>query len=232
LFPALPGRDLGSFEVRAHHAQQVGAFLARFHAGLRSFRRRRRNPYGLPVVRGWLRELRHDDTIAPLAKQLAVTLDDLRRRRRPLPAGLVHGDLFVDNTKWEGHDDDARLVAVFDWEMAGRDHLLLDVAITLCAWAFRRDGEQLVLVDDVAAALVESYQRVRPFAPSERRGLFTELRLAALRFTTSRLRDFETPRKGDVAERRYLDYRDFLSRLHLFEGAGERTTLRRLGLRP
>jgi Ser/Thr protein kinase RdoA (MazF antagonist) len=89
----------------------------------------------------------------------------------------------------------------------------------------------MVLVDDVAAALVEAYRRARPWRDSEHRGFFTELRLACLRFTASRLRDFETPRRG-AADRRYLDYRDFLDRLRCIEGAGEATTLRRLGLRP
>ncbi|MBM4281409.1 MAG: hypothetical protein FJ137_11845 [Deltaproteobacteria bacterium] len=231
LFPALPGRDLGIFEVAPAHAAQVGRFLARAHVGLRRFRRRRRNPYDAAVVAGWLTDLLRVDETAAIARPLCATMADVQRRRRPLPAGLVHGDLFVDNTKWEGGADAPRLVAVFDWEMAGRDHLALDLAIAVCAWAFARRGERLELRDDVAAALVDAYQRVRPLAASERRGLFTELRLAALRFTASRLRAFETPRR-DAVERRYLDYRDFLARLHLLQGDGERTTLRRLGLRP
>jgi homoserine kinase type II len=231
LFPALPGRDLGPFEVTGHHAAQVGRFLGEAHVGLRQFPRRRRNPYGAAVVDGWLRELLRFDETATIATALGTTMRDLHRRRRLLPAGLVHGDLFIDNTKWEGTGDAARLVAVFDWEMAGRDHLALDLAIVVCAWAFRRYDDRLDLDDDVATALVAAYQRVRPLCPSERRGLFTELRLAALRFTTSRLRAFETPRRG-AADRRYLDYRDFLGRLHCFEGWGERGTLRRLGLHP
>jgi homoserine kinase type II len=230
LFPALPGRDLGVFEVTPAHGAQVGSFLASVHRGLRGFHRRRRNPYAAPIVDGWLRELERHAGVAPVAARLRSSMADARRRRRLLPTGLVHGDLFVDNTKWEGSGVAARLVAVFDWEMAGRDHFALDLAIVLCAWAFQRRDDRMVLVDDVAATVVDAYQRVRPLADSERRGLFTELRLAALRFTSSRLRDFETPRLGDNAERKYLDYRDFLARLDLFEQEGERATLRRLGL--
>jgi homoserine kinase type II len=231
LFPALPGRDLGVFEVTPAHGAQVGAFLARVHTGLRAFHRRSRNPYAVPVVDGWLVELLRYASTADVAARLRRSMSDARARRRLLPAGLVHGDLFVDNTKWEGTGSDARLVAVFDWEMAGRDHLALDLAIVLCAWAFQRRDDAMVLKDDVAAAIVAGYERVRPLAPSERRGFFTELRLAALRFASSRLRAFETPGKGDNVERKYLDYRDFLARLDLFEGLGERATLQRIGLR-
>jgi homoserine kinase type II len=231
LFPALPGRDLGAFEVTPQHAGQVGRFLATAHLGLRRFPRRRRNPYAPTVVYGWLDELCRLDATRDVAVPLRATMADLRRRRRLLPAGLIHGDLFIDNTKWEGTGADARLAAVFDWEMAGRDHLALDLAITLCAWCFQRRDGAMVLLDDVAAALTDAYRRVRPLRDSERRGFFTELRLACLRFTASRLRDFETPRHG-AADRRYLDYRDFLDRLRCVEGDGDATTLRRLGLRP
>ncbi len=240
-FKALPGRDLGVFEVTPAHTLQVGAALARCHRALRAFRRRRRNPFGLPVVESWLSSLRRtlgsviDSPLGAVIERLTQVVNRVRRRRRPLPLGLVHGDLFVDNTKWH----DAHLRAIFDWEMAGRDHLALDVAIAVCAWSFGRVGEQMVLSDDSAAALVEGYQGVRPFSPSERRGFFTELQLAVARFTTSRIRDFEIPRDVSVpsgraangVERRHLDYRDFLARLDVIEGRGERALRSTLGLR-
>lgn len=242
-FPALPGRDLGVFEVTPAHTAQVGGFLARAHHALRAFPRRRRNPYGIDVVGRWLADLaRHRDlpaTVPDTIARLTRTRAELRRRRRPLTAGLIHGDLFVDNSKWE----DGTLRAVFDWEMAGRDHLVLDVAVAVCAWCFARGPEQpgsgdgaapsagtMALRDDAAAALVDGYQRVRRFTPAEQRGFFTELRLAALRFTASRIRDFEVPRAG-ASERRYLDHRDFLARLDVVEGRGQRELNKILGLR-
>lgn len=225
-FPALPGRDLGVFEVTPAHSVQVGRFLASTHLRLRGFRRRLRNPYGLPVVRGWLNVLATQGVATEVVARLTATLETLRKRRKPLPAGLIHGDLFVDNTKWE----DATLRAVFDWEMAGRDHLVLDLAVALCAWSFIRDDKGMSLREDVAAALVEGYVKVRPLRDSERRGLFTELRLAAVRFTASRIRDFEAPGKQG-GDRRYLDYRDFLARLDVIEGRGERSLRQALGVR-
>ncbi len=229
-FPALPGRDLGVFEVTPAHTRQVGAFMARAHIALRAFPRRRRNPYGLTIVGGWLAELRRQGVVPGAVDRLTRTVAELARRRRPLPAGLIHGDLFVDNSKWE----DGTLAAVFDWEMAGRDHLVLDVAVAVCAWAFsrtpREGGDAMILHDDAAAALVDGYQRVRPFSPSEKRGFFTELRVAAARFTASRIRDFEVPR-ATVGERRYLDHRDFLARLDVVEGRGEGALRQVLGLR-
>ena len=234
-FQALPGRDLAVFEVTPDHTAQIGAALARCHLALKSFGRRRRNPFGLPVVRAWLRELARtavtkNAALLPVIQRLSAALDGVSRRRRPLRLGLVHGDLFIDNTKWQ----EGRLRAIFDWEMAGRDHLALDVAISVCAWAFARGSHLkdavLTISDDKAAALVEGYQRVRPLSAPERRGFFNEMVLAAARFTTSRMRDFEMQR-GDQIQRRHLDYRDFLARLDSIEGRGDRALRSALGLR-
>lgn len=232
LFPELPGRDLGAFEVEPSHVAQVGAFLARAHIALRSFRasgsgggargRGRANPYGLPVVERWLVGLSAVPEVALVAGRLRASFDEVKRRRRLLPRGVIHGDLFVDNTKWHR----GTLAAVFDWEMAGRDHLALDLAICLHAWCWRRipeDSAGGAFDPERCRALVQAYQGVRALAPSERRGLFTEARLAAVRVTASRLRDFEVPRDDRAAAHRaFLDYRDFLARLDALERMGER----------
>ncbi len=225
-FPGLPGRDLGVFEVTPTHSRQIGAFMGRAHNALAGFSRRRRNPYGLPIVRGWLAVLQQQGVLPAVIERLTRTLTDISRRRRLLPAGLIHGDLFIDNTKWE----DAHLRAVFDWEMAGRDHLVLDVCVAVCAWSFVREGERMKLRADVAAALVDGYASERALQPSEVRGFFNELRFAAVRFTASRIRDFEAPGKQG-GERRYLDHRDFLQRLDVIEGHGDRGMRALLGVR-
>jgi homoserine kinase type II len=227
LFAGLPGREIGAFEVTPAHAAQVGTFLARFHLAMRRFRGGP-NPYGHRVVDSWFSRLVAFEGTRAAATRLQATLHDVLARRRTLPRGLIHGDLFIDNTRWS---PTSTLVAAFDWEMAGRDALALDLAITLCAWAFRREEGVMTLRDDVAVALVDGYQQVRRLRPSERRGFFGELRQAAIRFAASRMVDFALPRPASaVAERRYLDPADFIARLDLIEGLGERGVRRLLGL--
>lgn len=230
IFPQLPGRDLAVFEVDVAHTRQVGDFLGAAHQRLRRFAGGP-NRYGIDVVDGWLRGLLDVAETRERAQRLSTALADVRRRRRPLTRGTIHGDLFIDNTKWD-HDDVGmpRLRAVFDWEMAGRDHQMLDLATTVNAWCWHREGEQMIFRADTAAALVEGYRRRRPLRPADRRGLFTELRLSAIRFATTRLRDFAVPRDGPEPERRVLDPADFVQRLLWLDGRGERAVLRDLGL--
>lgn len=49
-----------------------------------------------------------------------------------LPRGIVHGDLFRDNVRWEGDT----LLALLDWESASSGVLLFDVAVVLLAWCW------------------------------------------------------------------------------------------------
>lgn len=226
-FGGLPGREIGTFEVSRRHVEAIGAFLARFHRRLRRFRAGP-NPYGDVTVRRWLQRLGAYAPTSADARRLTATIDHVHASQRLLPRGVIHGDLFVDNTRWSSS---GALLAVFDWEMAGRDALLLDVAIALCAWTFHRVDGTLCWREDLAAGLVEGYQRLRPFSASERRGLFGQLRKAAVRFAASRMVDFVLPRPaGSVAERRFLDPVDFLQRLDLIEGTGARGVLRLVGL--
>jgi homoserine kinase type II len=223
LFPALPGRDLGVFEVTPAHTAAIGAFLGQAHQALRATRVGRGNPYGVGWLNAALRRAHHQSRGGPHAQvvdELHETIVVLQKRRRPLPRGLVHGDLFPDNTKWRTRTDGApALAAVFDWEMAGRDHLLWDVAVAIVAWCFGRDSAGAPTWEPArATALLTAYEQARPLVPSERRGLQVELGLVAARFTLSRLLDFElSPPKDEVgAERRYLDHQDMQQRLRVF----------------
>ncbi len=227
LFAGLPGREIGVFEVGVAHAQN---FVEDQDFGLQH--PGGANPYGAPVVRSWLPQLLAYDGTRAMATMLASALTDTLRRRRPLPRGLIHGDLFIDNTRWEqrGGGDEATLRAVFDWEMAGRDHLALDLAIALCAWTFWRNDGVMQWRTDAAAALVDGYQGVRALTPSERRGFHTELRLAAIRFAASRLKDFGLP--STAVERRPLDPQDYVDRLAIIDGQSARDIAALLQRRP
>ena len=99
--------------------------------------------------------------------------------------------------------------------MAGDERLLYDLAVTLAAWCWKRRpelDERGELDLECAASLFAGYQHERPLDDDERASLRAELRYATLRFTASRLVDFELPRDDDDVDRDYLDYRDFLAR--------------------
>jgi aminoglycoside phosphotransferase (APT) family kinase protein len=59
----------------------------------------------------------------------------------PAQPTIVHGDFKLDNLMLDAHDP-ARLVAVFDWEMAALGDPLVDLGILLAYWVPNAPPEQ------------------------------------------------------------------------------------------
>ena len=221
LFDELKGRELAPFELEPSHVEQVGAFLGRTHRVLRRYGGRQ-NPYGQSAMASWIREIERSDVDGALKTALRERFDTLaaQRTRRRLPRAIVHGDLFVNNTKWQR----GALRAVFDWEMAGVDRRAFDVGVALNAWGWRRATAGTVEGFDPALcrALLAGYRRHVHLTRAELTfGLYLEARFAAVRFWASRVRDFELS-PDDGAERNYLDYREYVRRLDALDAMGPR----------
>lgn len=204
VFPWLPGRTLQARAIRPLHLWQVGEFLARMHLMLRGLRRTRANAFAPQCLRRlWERCLAVASS--PQRRDLERLRPQLVRDFSPwLPAGLVHGDVFVDNVHFARH----QLVAVLDFEMMAAGPWLYDIAVVVFAWCFagaRLNGDRI-------AALITGYETVRALAPIERRALYDLCQFAAARFTVSRFWDFEVRRRPE-AHRAHKDYGEALERL-------------------
>jgi homoserine kinase type II len=99
-----------------------------------------------------------------------------------LPRAVIHGDLFRDNTLFQGD----RLTAIIDFFMAGDGYLLLDLAIAVNDWCSLPGG---ALDLNRTGPLLTGYEGVRPFTASEQRCWPDFLCLAATRFWVSRLQE-------------------------------------------
>lgn len=108
-----------------------------------------------------------------------------------LPQGVIHADLFRDNTLFV----EDRLTGIIDFYYACNDALLYDLAVTVNDWCFEPDGS---LNPARWEALVSSYRSRRELTDAEREAWQLTLRAAAFRFYLSRLYDWVFPREGDV----------------------------------
>jgi len=187
LFPWVVGghRELG--EVSASDAREVGIALASMHQA------------ALPLVDSMWRvgiytfsdivdrfrgfEGSEDHELAPAIVEIASEIKwlvDQSSRRADAPVGIIHGDLFRDNVMFDG----SRLTALIDFEQASTGSLVYDLAVCLNAWCFTDRIQH-----ELAHALVDGYQSVRPLAQSERTALSIETRAAAMRFAVTRITD-------------------------------------------
>jgi homoserine kinase type II len=192
--------------VSTERAAAVGAALARVHVAGEGL--------ALPEGRFHVGALEARlDRITPAypVERLRRTLHELAAARdASIPHGLIHGDLFRDNVLW---GSDTEIAALLDFESASRGAFVYDVAVTLLAWCY---GDALEA--PLARALASGYGSVRPLAEAEKHALYTEARLAAVRFTITRITDYAM-RGGEG--RVMKDWRRFLARLDALEAMGE-----------
>jgi homoserine kinase type II len=224
LFPWCDGQMRCLAGVSVADAHKVGQALARIHlAGEGSaLRAGRFRPEDLVDRLGRIERFPVPGVAAlagPLRTQLAqiVGVQD-----GTLPRGLVHGDLFRDNVLWV----DGEIVALLDFESACAGSFAFDLMVTILAWCYRQGLEPTL-----ARSMVAGYNQVRPLSGREADGLYAEGRLAALRFTVTRITD-DAMRAIElgVLPRRDKDWRRFAARGAQLEALGRRGLKELLGL--
>ena len=214
VFQWLIGEELSRAELDDAHARAVGRELAKLHRVANSLELERPNPYGPRVVQGWVDALSSHpvEEIRNIAQELRDALAVAVPMGELIPLGVIHADVFMDNVKWIGD----RVSAFFDFEMACRDALVLDLAIALNAWCF--DAGKYV--GDLCQELVAGYEEERPLSRSEVEALFRAALFGAVRYTASRLRDFHL--SGVPPDRLApKDYRTYLARVRELKALGE-----------
>jgi homoserine kinase type II len=217
LFDWIDGVEVARKALESARLRSLGGALARMHGALDGITTPRPNAYDTHVVAGWLEELRREDHpgLEGLADFLLEAQETARgclvRHGSSLPAGPIHADLFMDNVKWPTPD----APVLFDFEMACHSPRVLDVAITLDAWCF--DGE---FQQPLARAFVEGYESVRPLTAEEWDALHGAALCGAIRFTTSRIRDFHLSMlpPDRLAKK---DYRTWLARVNALRSMGK-----------
>lgn len=218
VFPWCDGHHVDAAAVTPAIAGALGAALARFHV------------LGLAQPTAWRRGsiYDHDHLVARfqriaaavdpalvhacelLGDELAIAADAASLRRRAIH-GIIHGDLFRDNVLWRSDADPAhpRIAAILDFEQASGGTLVYDLAVCLNDWCW--DGGPRL---DLATALIAGYTAVRPLDAAERVALPLEIRLAATRFTITRITDVYLARVANPEK----DFRAFLARVEAWRG--------------
>ncbi|CAM3634764.1 homoserine kinase [Halomonas casei] len=180
LFPRLPGRHPQAPNLAQCHT--LGDTLGRLHMVSKRFPGHRPNPRDLT----WLQVMHHKvlSYLSPADQTLMKNeVDDFESaflQHDELPQGALHGDLFRDNTLFEGD----QLGGIIDFYNGCTGDLLFDLAIVVNDWASNDDGS---LNAERYDALLSAYQARRPLTSDERALWPTMLRVTALRYWLSRL---------------------------------------------
>jgi homoserine kinase type II len=206
VFELVGGRESCQAAVTPVRAEAVGRLLASAHLATDDFSIRRRGRFTRADVRTRLDEAEAAERpeLADPISRVRAALDEIDADLpADLPTGVVHGDLFRDNVRWEGDT----IVAMIDWESASDEARVYDLAVTVLAWCW---GD--ALEPELARAMCTGYDAERSLSEVERAGLRLVLMAAAARFTATRITDYYL--RGDQGGSRVMkDYRRFVARL-------------------
>ena len=181
LAPRIQGQH--PLQVNVAQAQVIGEQLAKLHLALKKYPLKRSNAHG---AAWWQKEADKARNGMTQVEQLILdtVLNDFEETTEDfddLPKGLIHGDLFRDNTLFAGDE----LKAILDFSEAGKDYWLLDIAITIND--FCSDWPNVTLNQELYQAFLTGYQKKRQLTEDEQEVLPTFLTMAATRFWLSRL---------------------------------------------
>ena len=135
------------------------------------------------------------DAIVAIAEEFDW-LEKHAETRAAVHPTIIHGDLFMDNVLF--HKDG--LLALIDFEQASTGSAGYDLAVCINAWCFGN-----AFKPHLVQAMVAGYQSCRPLTVQEQAALYIEARLAAMRFTVTRITDIYLAKIQSAKDfRRYL----------------------------
>lgn len=201
LITCLNGETLDQQQPKPQHCAAMGIVLAKIHLAGQNF------PLKRPPDRGHEWRIRTAKRLLPLVEpsDLALLTRTLTRQQtlnlKNLPTGLIHADLFRDNTLFLND----QLSGVLDWYYACNDCWLYDLAIVVNDWCCFENG---ALHPERLTTCLKAYQQIRPLSYSEAEQWPMMLEAAALRFWLSRLVAILEPRTGSlVLQKDPLEFR-------------------------
>jgi homoserine kinase type II len=203
----LDGRMLAAGDLTVSQLENVGRVLADLHLVTKPYKKGVEGRFSFERVAEIYGEVR--GRLPHYLKKIVRTLDEeveylQSYLEAKLPKGIIHGDLFSDNLRFKGD----KVVAVLEFETAGRGKFIFDLATAVNTLCFKGGRYSLKRFE----ALIGGYETLRTLSLAEWDAFPNELRFSAFRFTVTRLQDFFLNPAGE-RNRINKDFQDFYERL-------------------
>jgi homoserine kinase type II len=140
-------------------ARSSGVLLAEFHQAVSTLDHE---------SQGWLNKgraladsekLSEANPLTPVIRQ--ILHDNLKIFDVGLPAGIIHGDVYIDNLLFHGNT----ATAILDFGESERNLFLVDIVRTICSSVGIKDGR---IDPELMKSLIEGYESIRPLTDQEK----------------------------------------------------------------
>ena len=172
----------------------VGKNIAKFHKITTKMKLFRQNSMSVNKLDILLKSIKFKpNEISPeLKPTLNACLKDIKNKwPKKLPAGIIHGDLFIDNIFFNKN----KFSGFIDFYFSCNDYLMYEIAICINSLCFDKRNNSFVMNNKKIKKLINGYESIRPFSKKEKDALNILCRGAALRYLLTRIYDyFNTPK--------------------------------------
>ena len=196
IYPFLIG---GTPQPNKQVSTQIGESLAKLHSippipDLPSF------PMGIIEIIPFLDEVKDTQfSCHPFITWLKSELEWIKPELdRSLPTGILHGDLFLDNTLFDGNN----LIAIIDFEEVCYDKLLIDVGMTIIGSCYT---DQHQLDPESVHSFLETYNAFRTMSDEEWDCLDCYVHYTALCIAFWRFRQFNIRHPDESKVENYFE---------------------------
>jgi len=152
LFSYLEGTSLE--EANMEHLIQIGDFLGSFHMQTYKTKSLNLNVFTSDRLRELYESIQNFDCQVEIKNRFLKCYNEVQELNFE-EDGTIHGDLFLDNTKFKEN----KLTAVFDFIEACRGSFVFDLAVVANAWCF---DEKYHLNLDYLDVLLDKYNQISP----------------------------------------------------------------------
>ena len=172
----------------------IGKNIAKFHKVTSKIKLYRENSMSISKLGNLLKSIKFtSNKVAPkLEPTLKACLKNIKNQwPKKLPAGIIHGDLFIDNIFFNRN----KFSGFIDFYFSSNDYLMYEIAICINALCFDKKRNSFVMNNKKIKNLIDGYESIRPFSNKEKDALNILCRGAALRYLLTRIYDyFNTPK--------------------------------------
>ncbi|MGD9763040.1 MAG: homoserine kinase [Candidatus Binatia bacterium] len=203
----LDGHPVSPEHLKLVQLENVGRIMADLHLVTKAYKKGADTRFSFERVAEIYAGVR--GRLPHYLKKIVRTLDEeveylQNYLENKLPKGIIHGEVAGENLIFKGE----KVVAVLDFEAAGRGKFIFDLATAVNALCFANGHYTLKKFE----SLIAGYETLRTLSLAEWDAFPNELRFSAFRSTVTRLRDFFMHPVGE-RPRINKDFQDFYERL-------------------
>ena len=204
------GKD--KFNLKIKDCYEIGKNIAKLHRASKKIKLYRKNSISLSY---WSKILKK---IGNGYKSIDVNLNDLMKKTlletkrkwpRNLPAGIIHGDLFIDNIFFKNN----KFYGYIDFYFACNDFLMYEIAICINALCFDKKRRKFTFNKKKSKNLLRGYSRIRKFSKNEKNSLNLLCKGAALRYLLTRTYDYLNTPKSVIIKKK--DPKEYIQKLKI-----------------